>query len=239
MKNALLDCCLELDYDLLPEDVIQHILYRLQPIARNYKRQDVLDVLWQLASPRRSFYVDLLDSGFLSFSETMSIISDLSEEILMEICYQYYEKVTHDVIPTPSAEYATYLPVFLEVNQFIDRLCPKDERVPPIWELCTQMCIQDSNETRERSWNFASNCQMALRGFVFNRDIGISTDEVSIEGLAYLLASEADSNVLATVLPVFIAGIEKSNWPTKQLCSRIVENIHRIRPETKEFLTIE
>ena len=81
MKNALLDCCLELNYDLLPEDVIQHILYRLQPIAKNYKRQDVLDILWQLASPRRSFYVDLLDSSFLSFSETMGIIIDLSDII--------------------------------------------------------------------------------------------------------------------------------------------------------------
>lgn len=237
MKNALLDCCLELDYDLLPEDVIQHILYRLQPLAKNYKRQDVLDILWQLTSPRRSFYVDLLDSSFLSFSETMGIIIDLSEEILMEICYQYYEKVTHNVIPEPSPEYVTYLPVFLEVNQFIDRICP--EGVPPIWKLCVQMCIPDNGHVRNRSWDFASNCQMALRCFVLNRDLGISTDEINIEGLAYLLASEADSNVLTTALPLFIAGIKKSNLLTEELCSRILENIHRIRPETKEFLPIE
>lgn len=239
MKNALLDCCLELEYDFLPEDVVQHILYRLEPLARNYKRQDVLDVLWKLASPRRSFCVDLIDSCFLSFSEKMSIISDLSGEILMEICDQYYERVTRNVIPTPSSEYVAYMPVFLEINQFIDRLCPEGEGVPPIWELCTQMCIKDNEALLNRSWRFAENCQMALRYFIFNRDLGISTDEVSIEGLAYLLASEADSNVLTTVMTSFMAGIEKASWPTKQLRSKIVENIHRIRPETKEFLAIE
>jgi hypothetical protein len=37
----------------------------------------------------------------------------------------------------------------------------------------------------------------------------------------------------------FIEGIKKSNLSTEELCSRILENIHRIRPETKEFLAIE
>ena len=240
MEKALMDSCLGLDFDYLPEDALQLVIYHLEPLAKNYKRQDVLDVLWQLKSPRRSFCVDLLESWGRAFSETWSIIHDLSEKILTEICRQYYEKTIHNVIPTPSSEYASHLSVFLEINKFIDQLCP--ENIPPIWELCSQVCIPDNDTLRRRSWKFAHNCHDALRCLVFSPDRWTSTDvdnKIIIEGLLYLFATEADGEVLEAALPGFMETIANAKWRTKRFRTKIVKNIHRLRPEMEEFLTIE
>lgn len=233
MKHKLLDCCMELDFSSLQEEVIQQILYKLEPLAQKYNRHDVFDLLWKHRSTNRTFCVDLLDTQHLTQYQKYDIINDLSYELLWEICSRYYHRSMQNVDEEPSPEFVAYKEAFIKVHPKIDRII-SDGR-SSLWELCARFILPNELNA-ERSWKFAQDCDMTLRYMVYNKDPAIRFDEVGVEGLTYLFVHEADRDVLRTALPGFVNMLNESNWAAKDRCNEIIRNIHRIRPETKAFL---
>ena len=236
MKHALLDSCMSLDFDYLPEDAVQLILYYIEPLAKNYKRQDVLDILQTQKNARRTFCIDLLKGSFLSTDQKRSLMHNLAEELLWEICNQHYQRVVFGNTPEPTDEFTMYKELFVEVYPISSQWHPKNDFS---WsDLCATSLIPEA-ACKKDTIAFVDQCHAILRYLIYNDDPGIFTDEIGIDGLLYLMVEGANLNVLKFYLPDILGELKEATWVIEDRYPEIVKNIHRIRPETKEFLAIE
>lgn len=236
MKHAILDYCLGLEYESLPEATVQFILYRVELLARNYKRQDVVDVLQKQrakGSARRSFYVDLLDTSLLTVSQKRREVSSLAKELLWEVCSQYHDRIAKQEEPDITVEYIAWREVYAEVYPKLANIFSNGW--PEWWDLCAQMTI---SENASQTWGdeFYNKCLSALRFQIYHRDLGVCFDDVGIDGLVYLFVEQADRNILKNHLAEFISELKAATWSVGDRYPTIVSNICRIRPEAKAFL---
>lgn len=242
MKTAILDSCLELDFDSMKEVDIQNVLFRIEPLARNYKRQDVIDLLSKQHNVRRSFFVDLLDTHKLTQSQKVQAVSDLTSELLWQLCDYHYDKTVMSAEEFAelgcyhTCECQLYTDVFVSAYSKIRSVFAQGAHVGV--DLCAAMVIPDLVGEKQ-SWSFLENAQWKLERLIRSDEYAIYNEHEEIDGLVYLIFEQANLKLLASEAKDIIMDLSELAAYSKEHIAEIISNIHRIRPETKEFLTIE
>jgi hypothetical protein len=242
MKNRLIDCCLELDYTTLSESTIQLILYKLWPLAHNYERQDAIDAMRPLWNFRRGFYADLITRTHLDTAEKRKIVRRMADEYLDEICSIHLAKVQNkiaDVLEDSehTNDYKALRAIFIEHYEDIKKLF--DQGYNRWVDICLHITAQDKGEKYFDSFVFVEYCEKRLSHLISEDQYAFVYNKDEIEGLIYYVFENADIKVLSSEAEDFIMDLsEGAGYPSEHI-AKIIENIHRIRPETKEFLAIE
>ena len=242
IKRTILDACMELDFDSMNEVDIQNILYRIEPLARNYKRQDVLDLLSKHHNVRRCFFVDLLDTHKLTQTQKGQVVNDLTNELLWQLCDYHYDKTVM------SAEEFAELGCYhtLECQQYTDLFVSAYSKIRSVFaqgsnvgvDLCAAMVVPDLSSEKE-SMRFLENAQWKLERLIRSDEYAIYNEHEEIDGLVYLIFEHANLKLLASEAEDIIMDLSEMADYSKEHIAEIISNIHRIRPEIKEFLAIE
>lgn len=225
IKNKLLDCCLTLDFEHLPEEHIQLILYRLAPLASKYQRKDVTDVLTAQSNVRRIFFVDLLNTSIISNNEKKEIIRNIADEFLWEISRYAYSKTISDSPPEISPEYIAYQSLFKEVYPQVEKLFAPGRHV---WvDICAAISIPEM-ENRKQSILFIHDCQFRLERIIKSEDYSLFGETSEIDGLVYLLFENASIPLLAQEAEDILMDLTETAEYTKEHMAEITKNIEKI-----------
>jgi hypothetical protein len=242
MKNRLIDCCLELDYTSLSESTIQLILYKLWPLAHNYNRQDAVEVMNPLWDFRREFYADLITSTHLDTAEKRKIVRRMADEYLDEICSTYHAKAHNkiaDVLEDSehTNDYKRLRAIFIEHYEHIKELF--DQGYNRWVDMCLHVTAQEKGDQYFHPFVFVEHCEKRLSHLISEDQYAFVYNQDEIEGLMYYVFEKADIKVLSSEAEDFILDLSEEAGYQPEHIAKIIENIHRIRPETKEFLAIE
>ena len=105
LKNKILDLCLSVNFDELPEATIQMVLYKIHPLAVNYKRDDVVKAIEKIPlTIERKYSLALLDPQSyalaLKFYEPENIatkfLDDYINAVAQEAYYEWHEGAITD-----------------------------------------------------------------------------------------------------------------------------------------------
>ena len=242
MKHRLLDCCLSLDYSNISEGLIQHILNKLEPLAKNYKRQDVLEKLQEQHTTRRSFFVDLIANPQYTALQKLRIANDLTDEFLWLISDYYNDKATlsesafQDEMIYHSAECRHFLELFQSMYSLMVAHYP--EKLPCWTRICAAITIPDSKFSKE-SMLFLEDCQSRLNHIIRYGEHGKYGDTTEVDGLVYLIYENANLDYLKIESESIFLDLSELAEYEKEHIATLIQNIHRLRPETKAFLRIE
>ena len=216
-------------------------MFRIEPLARRYKRQDVLDLLSKQHNVRRSFFVDLLDTHKLTKSQKDKAVFNLTNELVFQLCDYHYDKT---VMPEETFdEFAGYH--YCECQEYTEVFISAFRKVWPLYEhghvgleFCAAMVIPELAD-KKQGMRFLENAQWELDRLIRSEDYVVYNESSEIDGLVYLIFEHANIDLLASAAKDIIMDLTESADYTKEHIAEIISNIHRIRPETKEFLAIE
>ena len=236
MKNKLLDCCLALDFEQLSEEQIQLILYRLTPLAHKYQRKDVVDALSTQLDIRREFCVDLLGSPIISDQDKQEIVRRFADELLCQACVYCFERTTSNVEPAHTGECMPYQDLFIQLYPQIERIFAPGQHswVDILWAV-----FLPEENYKNQSMLLIQSCNNRMYSIINSNGYRCFNETDEIDGLVYMAFEKADIDCLALEGEDLIMTLSEEAGYSKNHICEIIQNIHRIRPETKAFLSIE
>ena len=98
LKSKLLNLCLEVNLSNIPEEAIQMILYKIRPLAVNYKRDDVVAVIDSIdLTVERKYHLALLDWPLheiaLKLSDQKAILKRFLDDYINAVVKGSYYKI--------------------------------------------------------------------------------------------------------------------------------------------------
>lgn len=98
LKNKILDLCLSVDFNELSEETIQMILYKIRPLAVNYKRDDVIEGIEKIPmSVDRKYNLALLNpqsyAMALKYYEPENIATTFMDDYINIVAVEAYNKM--------------------------------------------------------------------------------------------------------------------------------------------------
>ena len=98
LKNKILDLCLSVNFDELSEATVQMVLYKIHPLAVNYKRDDVVKAIEKIPlTVERKYSLALLDPQSyalaLKFYEPENIATTFMDDYINIVAVETYNKM--------------------------------------------------------------------------------------------------------------------------------------------------
>jgi len=219
-KSMILDLCFEADFDALPEDVIQMLLFKVRPLAIKSGQTDLVDKIDAIPlTIERKYYLELLIPGHLAVgvSEQTSIACKFLDDYIENVAIEAYNQM-HNSLPLEPLD---------EMQQALIKYLDWLLLVAELREHCYyEPIFGQSNE---------SDLHRKLHPYWACEFHDSSKLEVSI-GLCYLVAKYADKMPFQNAVEESLSYITEVDGfqITKEQLELVLSNIKKIYPNYKE-----
>lgn len=118
LKSMILDICYEADFETLPEDIIQMILFKVKPLANKFGRTDLIDKIDAIPiSVERNYFLELIiPNSPINTSEQISIACKFLNDYIEAVLTEAYNQM-HNGLPVELLDEMERL--FLEYDCFL------------------------------------------------------------------------------------------------------------------------
>ena len=127
LKSMILDLCFEADFDTLPEDVIQMILFKVRPLAIKFARTDLVNKIDAVPlTVERKYYLELLIPGHstIGLAEQTSIACRFLDDYIENVAIEAYNQMHNglsveflDEMEQALGEYLEWLLLVAELSE--------------------------------------------------------------------------------------------------------------------------
>ena len=220
LKSMILDMCYETDFETLPEDIIQMILFKVKPLANKFGRTDLIKKIDAIPfTIERKYYLELLLPGHLTISlpEQTSIACKFLDDYIENVAIEAYNEM-HKCLPVESLdEMEEALIKYLDWLLLVADL-REHHYYEPIFKQASE---GDSHRNLHPYWACEFHDSSKL--------------EVSI-GLCYLVAKYADKIPFKNAVEESLSYITEVDGfqITKEQLELALSNVKKIYPNYKE-----
>lgn len=222
LKSMIFDLCFETNFETLPEDVVQMILFKVKPLAIKSGRIDLVDKIDTIpVTIERKYYLELLLPGHstLGLAEQTSIackfLDDYIEAVAIEAYNQMYNGLPVESLDEMEQALIKYLDWLLLIAELREH-----SYYEPIF-----------GQPNEQDWHRNLHPYWACE---FHES---SKLEVSI-GFCYLIAKYADKLPFKNAVEESLSYITETDGfqMTKEQLETVLDNIKKIYPEYMKSL---